>query len=227
MRILTDWVQPPGKQAILGPGSRSFAVMASCIMTTSCIIGLTGCSASAQFERISPGSIAIGDCLTLVPTIAWSGSPGEPEMWTQDGPALQALYLFKGIEEGNPLIPQRARRESRLVFRNDMTAHEIVELVEDSLAQVGMAKIRTTNLRPHPLGPTEGIHFTLAYVSPSGLDGRAMGIGAVILQRLVVVLYTGIGPFYAAYEPYAKALLESTRLRPDCGVSTTGATPLG
>lgn len=223
MRILTGWGQSPGRKALARPAILPFAIIACGILT------ITGCGSFAQIERIPPEPITIRDCVIMVPDIAWSGSRGNPELWTQDGPELQALYLFKGIEDGDPLFPQRGRQEDHLVFRKDMTSHEIVELVVDSLARVGMAKVRITDLRPHPVGSKEGVQFELGYVSHSGLDGRAVGMGVVIHQRLVLALYTGVGPFYTAYKPHIEALLESTHLRPDCEheghLPTTGTTP--
>ncbi len=125
------------------------------------------------------------------------------------------------------MFPQRGRQEESLLFREDMTPHEIVELLADSLSAVGAAKVRVTNLQPYRLGSSEAFRFRLTYVSQGGIDGHGIGVGAVIRQRLLLLLYRGVGPFFTAYEPHAEAVIASLQLRPQCERPATPASGSG
>lgn len=159
---------------------------------------VTGCG---TYDLIEPHRTAIGDLYTVEPQIRWSTvRRGIIELWTVDGPSLQALRFVKGLKDGEPLFYTRSlngrisSEQSR--FSLKMTPSEIADFVADSMAALGAEKTEIKNLRPASFGSAQGFRFELTFLSAEGLDEQAMAIGAVIKEKLYLLLYSGIEVYY-------------------------------
>lgn len=173
------------------------------------ILGCATTSPLVEPEKRAP----IGGVYTVEPQIEWSRfSQGPIETWTVDGPALQAIYFFKGVKPGKALI--KADEEEKWPrFKSAMTAHEIMELVIDSLARMGYADLQPVNLRPAQFGPLPGFRFKFGFLYRSGLEGQGLAVGAVMEENLYLILYVGTRQYY--YHQYAdevEKLIKSIRL---------------
>lgn len=155
--------------------------------------------------------VEIGDAYSVEPQIKWSRSM-EPnhEIWTVDGLTLQAIHFFKGVRKGRTLSEDRRSDEEWPRFHPNMTPHETMEFVVDSLSRHGLAEIRTHGLQPQAFGAAQGFRFDFDFLYPSGLEGRGMAVGAVIDKKLQLILYVGARDhYYPAYADEVEAIIRS------------------
>ncbi len=156
---------------------------------------VTGCARSGL---VGPGTVEVGDYYTVDSELAWSvDETGNTEIWTVDGPSLQAIRFFTGLEDGDALFEERTTLfgsdddEKLSRFRKNMTANDIMEFVLDSLTHAGVVGVTASNLRPQRFGDLVGFRFDMTYIFPSGLEGEALAVGAVDGERLHLILYSG------------------------------------
>ena len=154
---------------------------------------LTGCT---MYSLVKPQRTAIGDFYTVEPQRPWSSiSEGKVEVWTVDGPALEAIRIVKGLEDDEVLFEGKDE-EHRPKFRKQMTATEILEVVVDSFTLLGAQAIEARNLRPETFGNVEGFRFEMKYLPKEGLEMQGFIVGAVMEERLHLIMYTGTKAYY-------------------------------
>jgi len=180
------------------------------------LLSASGC---APYAVIEPARTRIGDSYSVDPQIRWTSlrEGGRTELWTVDGPALQSLRFMKDVGDGQSLLGRSVSSEEREVpedkqprFRATMTPTEIVELVADTWSLFGASKIRATGLRPAKFGTVDGFRFELAFVWGDGAEAEATAAGAVIKQRLQLIMYSGTRLYYFdKYRVTVDRLLES------------------
>ncbi|MGI9331978.1 MAG: hypothetical protein ACR2RL_02370 [Gammaproteobacteria bacterium] len=173
----------------------------------------TGCGPPG-FQLVEPGEVTVGKGLIVRPARQWSSVTfSERQLWTVDSPGLQTLNLIGGLAPGRSLFePGGANEDSGHVFRANMSASEVMELVADSIA-ADSANLATSDLQPFSLGGVPGFRFTLSYQSESGLDYRGLCVGAVHDERLYLMLYTGTAQVYfERYRNDVERLAESARI---------------
>lgn len=172
------------------------------------LLSLAGCAA---YSLVPPARQQIGGAFSVEPQIAWSKqSMSEFEIWTVDGPLLQTLRLYPGLEDGEALFDKDP--EELPVFRDDMLAGEVVELIADSLTRNGASNVRSYNLRPASFGDRPGYRVELEFLSERGLAMRGLAAGAVVGDRLYLILYVGAASHYfPKHERDVERLIESVR----------------
>jgi len=177
-----------------------------------CMMLGTGCATA--YSLVEPRRAPIGDLYTVEPQIPWSAAKaGKMELWTVDGPALQAIRFINGLTDGDALFGGRDK-EKRPKFRKAMTPTEIMEFVVDSLASSGLQKVEATNLRPEPFGDVPGFRFEMRFVYGGGLEGQGLVVGAVAKEKLYLIMYTGArAHYYAKHEEDVERLVRSVRMQ--------------
>lgn len=172
---------------------------------------LTGCAA---YSLIEPPRAVIGDLYTVDPQIRWnSAKAGRIELWTVDGPGLQAIRFINGVADGDALFEGR-EKENRPTFRKSMTASEIMEFVVDSLALAGFEKIEATRLRPEKFGSAQGFRFDTNFVTRHGLEGQASVVGAVLKEKLHLIIYSGTRAYYyPKHRDHVERIIQSIHLQ--------------
>lgn len=152
--------------------------------------------ACTQYSLIEPERVEIGGAYSVDSQISWSKQVvGKTEIWTVDGPGLEAVQFFKGLEDGDTLY-KPLPDEDLPVFESDMRASEVMEFVVDSLSRRGAAGIEASGLRPETFGSVPGYRFDLTFQTTDGLMMRGMAFGAVIEEELQLILYTGTRTYY-------------------------------
>ncbi len=133
------------------------------------------------------------------------------EVWTVNGPQLESLLLFTGVQDGNPLFPRTELEERRFpVFRGTMQASEVLEFVVDSLSRLGNNEVEARNLRPASFGKLPGFRFELSYLSRNGLAFDGMVVGTVSGGVLHMLLFTGArGYYFPKYRDTVERLFDS------------------
>ena len=59
-----------------------------------------------------------------------------------------------------------------------------------------MAQVKATNLRPTQFGKASGYRFEYTYVSKHGLEMEGFAVGAVLHERLYLIIYEGTSQYY-------------------------------
>ena len=177
---------------------------------------MSGCS---QYNLIEPKRYAITDVYSIEPQIPWSASrSGKLEIWTVDGQALQKIIFVKGLEDGESIFPSRGRRSQRRrteppKFKAYMRANEVLEFVLDSWRYMGRGQVKSKKLSPTRFGKAPGYHFEYSYLTKSGLEMEGMGVGAVLDDKLYLIVYEGTNQYYfGKHKPDVEKLIESVDL---------------
>lgn len=172
---------------------------------------LTGCATWTLVDGGARQDVAGG--YSVEPQVAWSRiRQGGVELWTVDGPALQALRFFEPIGDGDPLFAAQGSDELP-VFSSHMTASEIQEFVVHSTQRGGGARVAARELRPWRLGSLEGFRFELDFLNESGLEMTGIVAGAVAGEKLYLIAYTGArAHYFPKYATHVERLLASVRI---------------
>lgn len=164
-------------------------------------------AACAYYQKVDPGSRVAAGRYRVNTDMAWSArAAGETEFWTVDGPALQAIFFFPPVADGEPLFGVQTKRETLPVFRKSMTPNEIMELVAHTMmtlaetqpyaAPVVGNRVRTAGLEPIVFSGAPGFRFEADYLSLHGVEYRALVAGAVHREKLHLVVYSGTRAHY-------------------------------
>lgn len=172
---------------------------------------LAGC---ATYSLVEPKRTPIGDRYTVEPQIPWSAAKsGKYEIWTVDGRLLQQLQFVNGLEDGEPMFKGNAQYKKQ-VFRKNMPASDIMELVVDGLSSDGAQKLATRNLKPAPFGGQPGFRFEANFVTKDGLEYEGLVVGAIIKDKLYLIKYTGTRAHYhPKHKEHVERLIESIRMQ--------------
>ncbi|MDJ0802106.1 MAG: hypothetical protein QNI89_06555 [Desulfobacterales bacterium] len=158
------------------------------------------------------------------PQIQWSrASRGKFEVWTVDGPSLQAVRFYKGLIDGDTLLPVRVNKQKLPLYHKDMRANEIMEFYVDSLIaaertgwrepNLTASRIAAENLRPFKLGGHRGFRFEIRFRAGNGLEYEGFVVGSRINARLYLISYSGTRQYYfPKYEHTAEKLIASIRI---------------
>ncbi len=167
---------------------------------------IVGC---ARYEMVGPGRTTIDNQMSVDPQIAWtrlntqSLAPKTPAQgWTVDGFSLDQLLFYPGIADNQPLIRQVAGQEKLPVFKKDMTAPEIMELLEATVTRSSRSTLTEThNLRPADFGGVPGFRFEMNFTLRDELPRKAVVVGTVKDDKLYMIAYQAPRIYY--YEKYA------------------------
>jgi hypothetical protein len=114
------------------------------------------------------------------------------ETWTIDGPQLNKVNFFGGIEVGKPLFREADRRNQPLPrVTPNMLITDIPMLLESSYrVQFGVTRMSIDSQLPETVGGHQGIRFTYSFVRQDDeVERRGEAVGAVVGERLFMVTY--------------------------------------
>jgi hypothetical protein len=181
--------------------------------------------ACTQYALVSPQQrVTVKDALSVEPDIAWNKintqditGRNQTETWTADGPLLNTLTFFAGIEDGRPLFVQTAEQEKKdklPEFRNTMTSNEIMELVEATHAKRANAALtKTRNLRPEKFAGKDGFRFEMTFVGKDEVERDITAIGTVHNGRLYLIEHQGTHVYhYELRRAQAERIMQTAQL---------------
>jgi hypothetical protein len=156
----------------------------------------------APYALGQPQRVTVKNALSVEPDIAWNkvnqqdiSGRSSAEIWTLDGPMLNTLTFFAGVEDGKPLFVQTAEQEKRdklPAFRGSMTPTEVMELVESTYAKASQSTLtKTRELRPEKFAGKDGFRFEMSYVGKDEVDREVTAVGVVHGGRLYMIVYQG------------------------------------
>ncbi len=186
-------------------------------------------SACAPYQLQKAGTnISVGSEIKVDSTIDWNKSKLDAiEYWTADGPDLNILMFMTDIKKkqklkrvSRPVVNQQAPEEpeskeeieSLTEFDPDMTPIEIIEYVADFIERSFKMQVDVGTIEPHQFADTAGVRFQFDFVQDNGLMGHGVGAGATIEEKLQMIFFMGVEPYYYEnYEASVEALLNSVK----------------
>ncbi|MBC6441106.1 MAG: hypothetical protein GDA49_12005 [Rhodospirillales bacterium] len=169
-------------------------------MTTRLIaaILILAAAACAPYKKIDTGRIQVGD-LSLQTGQSWSQigesylpQQGPTAVWTADGLPLNQILIYAALDDGNPMFVAKGDERPFAVYRADMSASDIQELVEDSISRFySTGPITTQYVRPHTFAGAEGVQFEFSFATKSNdLEYRTLATAAIMNGRLHLIIFT-------------------------------------
>lgn len=160
------------------------------------LVTLTVLGGCAAFSLVDAKQQTIGNAYTIKPGIQWSKvADGKVEVWTIDGPGLEAVRFYSGMEAGDRLFT--ASKDTKMpTYDPAMKASDVMEFVVGSIARGGAGNVEGTALQPAQFGAASGFRFDLSYTSSEGLWFDGLAIGAIIDGKLHLIVYAGARQYY-------------------------------
>ncbi|MCL6619419.1 MAG: hypothetical protein K6T33_06475 [Thermomonas hydrothermalis] len=165
---------------------------------------------------VTPGRTTAGGHLSIEAGMEWTrlGDPRE-QLWTIDGPLLNALHLIPTVREGDFIFlgqRQSKRRPDGAFYHRGMRPDELRDLIADGMRAAGAVNVTTFNLRPARFGDREGFRFEMTLDSSSGLKYRAMVAGFEHEKGLALAMfYAPAEYYYPRDEAKVSAMLDTLR----------------
>lgn len=174
------------------------------------VILVAGCT---TYTLVEPKRTEMGGFYTVNPQIAWSEwKEDDLRLWTVDGFGLESLRFYLGLADGGTLFEPEGDEELPK-FDPGMRANEVVEFVVDSFARRGANGIESSGLRPAGFGSRSGYRFEFQFQTNSGLNVDGMALGAVIDDRLHLIVFTAASTYYfGKYRGRVEDLFESIQM---------------
>src|SRR5262245_11992667 len=177
------------------------------------LLAVAALAACTTYGSVGLENRKIAGVYSVSPQIQWNRyTDGDLEVWTVDGPLLNALQFTSALGDGDALY-DIAGREEMPRFRSNMSESEVMEFVVDSLAAAGAQKVEETGLAPASFGQRPGFRFDLAYQSGDGLDKLGSVLGMLKDGKLYLIIYTGAAQhYYPKYKAAVEALFASIQI---------------
>ncbi len=181
---------------------------------------ISGCVPTYSLVRADrPVPVAAGT-MKVKPAIDWNKAPPgassmlKAEVWTQNGPVLDAIVFLGGVKDGTAIVQQQKREERRVpVFQSSMTPQDLVGMVESYYRiRAGATVFETENLKPTTFLGYKGLDFTYRYVGSDEVKRRGRTVLAVIEKRLFLMTLDGATHYFASAQPQFESLLASATL---------------
>lgn len=175
-----------------------------------CVL-LTACATT--YTRLEPQRVKVSDLYTVESQTVWSRATSHRvEVWTVDGPLLEAIQFFDGLDEGDTLFDSRGKIELPN-YDKDMQTLEIQEFVVDSMIASGNPSVEPYNLRPWEFGQLPGFRFDMKYKDQDGLEHEGFVVGTVHKDKLYLIMYTGTHLYYyPKHRGAAESVIASIRV---------------
>lgn len=170
------------------------------LLTASAAI-LTACATGPQLApagTYSAGSIQVNLLSDWNALPIKTGKRQKSTLLTKDGPALNAVYLFHDLKEGDSLLRERQKENPVPKFDLELSDLELAEFLMDSLSKgSGYTGMATSNVRPDTFNGEDAIRFDISGKTDAGLNIEGSAIMGVINDTLNIVLYLAPSEYYA------------------------------
>lgn len=184
------------------------------------LLSLTAC---AQYTLVKGEKrVEVGDAFSVEPQIAWTriANPmvsDTTEAWTIDGPVLQLVRFYKGIDDGDVLeeLTDKLGKPIKNLpkFGKDMSPIEISELFETTYARAGAQQFEIQRIRPVEFAGTDGFRFDFEFTTTSGLKKRGFAAGTVRDGKLYLISYVATSlHYFGKHKDVIERLIGSARV---------------
>lgn len=191
--------------------SRSFklaAALAAAALATAC----------TQTVTLAPAGVYALGSYSVELQRDWSHIPAgldravRVDQLTVDGPLLNRVYVIDQLEDGASMVATRKEDDPAPVFRAGMSELDLVEFVIDSLSDLGLENLQTSQVRPAPFAGADGVWFEFDAAYASGLSIRGRTAASVSQGALNAMIF--LAPeqhYFAASSAEVDAMFQSAR----------------
>jgi len=171
------------------------------------LVATAGC---AEYRLVVPARVPMANAYSLETQIPWSElSRSRDTIWTVDGPLLDQVRFTAGLAAGDVLFPESVATQPPRVFPGMMPT-DVVDFLSDSLRGTGVHAVTTRHLKPRPFGAVQGFQFEVEFIAQDGLERSGIVAGAMIKNKLYVIMYAAARQHYfAKYREEVLRLLDS------------------
>lgn len=163
-----------------------------------------------------------GDRMTVEAHSSWKrlhGNVSETQwekVWTWSGPQIDRMTLVDGLPDGKALILQKHSDDKQVpVFSADMTAQDLISMLEVSYRLKGVTVFKIESVEPVPFLGGSGVRLRYGYASGIVFPKRGSCVMRVVDQKLYAMKLEGIAnPSFDAVAAEFDQLVASARLRP-------------
>jgi len=137
------------------------------------------------------------------------------EVWTWNGPQLDRIALVGGLPDGRAIIFQPTNSDQQVpVFRADMTAQDLMSMLEVSYRVNGVTVFRFEAVEPVDFLGGPGVRLGYFYTSGIGIDKRGSCVMRVVDRKLYAMKLESIaGHSFDTVDPEFDQLIASAQLR--------------
>ena len=155
-------------------------------------------SAPALSHKLREGGEAVkvaDSMMTVVPGRDWNRLDGKigknTERWTLDGPQLNDVIFYGGIEPGKPLLKERSKKRDPLPkFTKSTLLIEVPELLEGTYRTYHeLATFDVLSATPATFLGRDGIGFTYRYTDKDNLTRNGEARATIVDGALYMVTF--------------------------------------
>lgn len=170
-------------------------------LMTACAVALTACVTGPQLAPAGPftaGSITVDLKSDWNAMAIKTGKNKKSTLLTKDGPALNAVYLFHDLQEGDSLLREVRKEDPVPKFDSEMFDLELAEFLLDSLSKgSGYTNMETGNVRPDTFNDEDAIRFDINGKTADCLNIEGSALMTVINEQLNIILFLAPSEYYA------------------------------
>jgi Zn-dependent protease with chaperone function len=137
------------------------------------------------------------------------------ELWTWNGPQLDRVALIGGLPDGKAIIFQETNPDQQVpVFHADMTAQDLMSMVEVSYRVNGVTVFHFESVEPVDFLAGPGVRLRYNYTSGIGIAKRGSCVMRVVDDKLYAMKLESVaGQYFDTVDPEFDQLIASARLR--------------
>ena len=137
------------------------------------------------------------------------------DVWTWNGPQLDRITLVRGLPDGKAIIFRETNSDQQVpVFRADMTAQDLMSMVEVSYRVNGVTVFHFESVEPVDFLGGPGVRLRYNYTSGIGIAKRGSCVMRVVDRKLYAMKLESVaGHYFDTVDPEFDQLIASAQLR--------------
>ena len=137
------------------------------------------------------------------------------EVWSWNGPQIDRMALVGGLPIGKAIIFQETNSDQQVpMFRADMTAQDLMSMVEVSYRVHGVTVFHFESVEPVDFLGGPGVRLRYSYTSGIGIDKRGSCAMRVVDRKLYAMKLESVaGHYFDTVDPEFDQLIASAQLR--------------
>ncbi len=137
------------------------------------------------------------------------------EVWTWNGPQLDRVALVGGLPDGKAIIFRNTNSDQQVpAFRADMTAQDLMSMVEVSYRVNGVTVFHFESVEPVDFLGGPGVRLRYNYTSGIGIAKRGSCVMRVVDRKLYAMKLESVaGHYFDTVDPEFDQLIASAKLR--------------
>jgi beta-barrel assembly-enhancing protease len=172
-------------------------------------------------QGYAAGTAAAGDRLVVKPGMGWkrvnpdSYQAPWDEVWTRNGAQIDRMSMLGGLTDGSAIAMREQTTDRQVpVFRADMTAQDLMSMLEVSYRRRGVTVFDVESVEPVDFLGGPGVRLRYSYASGIIIPKRGSCVLRVVNQKLYAMKLEGVAnPSFDAAVAEFDQLVGSARLR--------------